>query len=297
MNTENRLSWEQVDIERKAGFKGGKYTGVNYNLTFFIAILFTVVIYGSLYPLYSGEGKSKAIADMFYERGYIPYAIAFFSSWSIAILIVKSFKIRLQKKTLEMQVVPMDHKFSLTPQTANVVIDNIYRVVDSPRHFVLFNRIDLALSNLKNIGRIGDVDEILRSHAENDENHMESSYTILKGFIWAIPVLGFIGTVIGLSEAIGGFGGVLEKSDEIDQIKDGLQSVTGGLSTAFETTLLALVFALLIQLITTMVKKKEEDFLDEAGEYCMRCVVAKLRLTEEPEELLKEEDLNDVASP
>ena len=66
-------------------------------------------------------------------------------------------------------------------------------------------------------------------------------------------------------------------------------------SSAFETTLLALVFALIIQLITTVIKKKEEDFLDEAVDYCMRSVVAKLRLTEGAEQY-KEEDLNEVAA-
>jgi len=291
----NLLSWEQTDIERKLGFKGGKHTSVNYNFTFLLAIVLTVGIYAAVYPLYGQEGSLGDIAKMFYDRGYIPYVICFLSAWSFGILIIKYMKIKFQRKTLSIQVVPMDHKFSLTPKTVNSVIDNIYKSVDSPKHFVLFNRIDLALSNLKNIGRVGDVDEILKSHAANDENHMESSYTILKGFIWAIPVLGFIGTVIGLSDAIGGFGAILNQSDKITEIKDGLQGVTGGLSTAFETTLLALVFALIIQLISTMVKKQEEDFLDETVDYCMRSVVAKLRLSDDADKWV-EEDLNEVAT-
>lgn len=289
------LSWEQTDIERKLGFKGGKFTSVNYNFTFLIAIALTVGLYGAIYPLYEQEGQLGALAKMFYDRGYTPYFITFLSAWSMGILIVKYMKVKFQRRTLEIQVVPMDHKFSLTPNTVSSVIDNIYKSVDSPKHFVLFNRIDLALSNLKNIGRIGDVDEILKSSAANDENHMESSYTILKGFIWAIPVLGFIGTVIGLSDAIGGFGAILSKSEELAEVKNGLKGVTGGLSTAFETTLLALVFALVVQLISTVIKKQEEDFLDEAVDYCMRSVVAKLRLSEDAHQW-KEEDLNEVAS-
>ena len=31
---------------------------------------------------------------------------------------------------------------------------------------------------------------------------MDTSYLMLSGFVWAIPVLGFIGTVLGLSDAI-----------------------------------------------------------------------------------------------
>jgi biopolymer transport protein ExbB/TolQ len=289
------LSWEQADIERKLGFKGGKFTSVNYNFTFLIAVVVTVAVYGAIYPLYEQEGRLGAFAAMFYDRGYTPYFITFLSVWSLGILFVKYLKVKFQRKTLKIQVVPMDHKFALTPKTVGSVIDNIYKSVDSPKHFILFNRIDLALANLKNIGRIGDVDEILKTSAGNDENHMESSYTIIKGFIWAIPVLGFIGTVIGLSDAIGGFGAILNQSEELAEVKNGLKGVTGGLSTAFETTLLALVFALVVQLISTVIKKQEEDFLDEAVDYCSRSVVAKLRLSDDAEQY-KEEDLNEVAA-
>ena len=109
--------------------------------------------------------------------------------------------------------------------------------VDDPRQFVVFHRITTALSNLRNLGRVTDVGDILRSQAETDESAMETSYSLLQGFVWAIPVLGFIGTVEGLSVAIGGFGGVLASSSDFEQIKVALRGVTGGLSTAFETTL------------------------------------------------------------
>ena len=36
--------------------------------------------------------------------------------------------------------------------------------------------------------------------------------TVLRGFIWAIPVLGFIGTVIGLTQAMGRFGAALKSA-------------------------------------------------------------------------------------
>ena len=84
-------------------------------------------------------------------------------------------------------------------------MSTINETVDNSKKFMLYNSIYLALSNLKTIGRVGDVSEVLRSHAEIDESHMISSYTIIKGFVWAISVLGFIGTVLGLSDAIGSF--------------------------------------------------------------------------------------------
>ena len=265
-----QLSWEQSDIERRVGFSGTRHTGAGMLFSLLIGIVLAATFYAGLYPI-----MEYHLGAIFYRRGVIPFVIVFFSSWSLAILFVKWRKLALQRCILRMQVVPHD--------SAHVVLDKIYSLVDHPKHFVLFNRIEVAISNLKNIGRIGDVDDILRSQADHDESSMESTYTLLKGFIWAIPVLGFIGTVIGLSAAIGSFGSVLGDTTDITRIKEGLGDVTAGLSTAFDTTLVALVFALVIQLLMTALKKQEEDFLDESVEYCLRFIVGRLRLEAGPD--------------
>ena len=267
------LSWSRRDIEQRLAFRGGRYTRVNNFLSALIGFVLTLLFYAGLLPL-----QGSAFAQMFTDRGPVPYAICFFSGWSVAILLLKSRKLALQKKALQYVVVPPDHNFILSSATVEVVTDQIYATVDDPKHFVLFNRIVIALSNLRNLGRVADVDDILRSQAAHDESSMQTSYTVVGGFIWAIPVLGFIGTVLGLSQAIGGFGGVLETAGEMSEIKIALQGVTAGLATAFQTTLEALVAALFIQLGLGFLRKSEEEFLDACSEYCVRHVVNKLRI-------------------
>lgn len=267
------LSWSRRDIEQRLAFRGARYTRVNNFLTCLMGAVLTIAFYAALLPLRETEW-----AKMFTDRGLVPYAICFFSAWSLSILFVKSRKLALQREALAYNVVPGDHDFVLSSATVDDVVDRIYQTVDDPKHFVLFNRIVIALSNLRNLGRVADVDDILRSQAGHDESTMETSYAVVAGFVWAIPVLGFIGTVIGLSAAIGGFGVVLETAGEIGELKMALQGVTAGLATAFQTTLQALVAALFIQLILAFQKKSEEEFLDSCSEYCVRHVVNRLRI-------------------
>jgi len=270
---EVKLSWTRQDIEQRLAFPGGRYTRVNTWLSALMGVLLTLLFYGVLLLF-----RKSAIADMFLNRGAIPYFIVLFSAWALAILFLKWRKLAFQRKTLAHAVVPADHDFVLSSATVEAVMNNIYRTVDDPKYFVLFNRIVIALSNLRNLGRVADVDDILRSQATHDESSMETSYALVRGFVWAVPVLGFIGTVLGLSQAIGGFGSVLQTAEDMTKIKSALQGVTGGLATAFQTTLQALVAALFIQLILTFLKKTEEEFLDACGEYCVRHVVNRLRI-------------------
>lgn len=292
----NRLSWAELDIEQRLAFSGGKHTHVNNLLSAIVAATLSVAFFALLIPV-----SDTQFAAMFTQRGVVPYAIVFFSAWSFAILFFKWRKLALQRRVLDYDVVPGDREFVLTPSTVEVVTDAIEDSVDDPRHFVLFNRIAIALSNLRNIGRVSDVDEILRSQAEHDESAMENSYSLLRGFIWAVPVLGFIGTVIGLSQAIGGFGGVLQSTSDISELKPALQVVTGGLATAFETTLEGLVAALAIQLLLTFLKKSEQEFLDACTEYCTRNIVNKLRVMpfqpEHDEPLLPQRRVEEAGAP
>ena len=121
---------------------------------------------------------------------------------------------------------------------------------------------------------------------------MDSSYTLVKGLIWAIPVLGFIGTVLGLSQAVGGFGAVVSSGADLETLKNALGGVTSGLGTAFETTLIALVAALVVQLLMTLLMRKEEQFLDECSRYCYENVTSKLRIFGEGET----DNLSDISA-
>jgi len=89
----------------------------------------------------------------------------------------------------------------------------------------------------------------------------ESSYSIPRIFIWAIPLLGFVGTVIGISGAVSGFSQVLETSGDVEAIKGGIGNVTTNLGLAFDTTLLALFLSVLIMIPLVLVERYESKLL------------------------------------
>lgn len=280
--TETLLAWSQQDIENRLAVKGGRYTDVNHVLAFFLGALVAGLVYALMVFVLIRLPGVSAVATMFMrpsnQFAVIPATIFFFGG--MAILFLKGRKLKFQRRALALSAVPAEPEFVLTETTAATVQARIHSLVDHPRHFVLLNRIDRALSNFKNIGQVHDVSSILRAQAENDEDQVASSYTVLNGLVWAIPVLGFIGTVLGLSLAIGRFTQTLQAAGDLTLIRNSLQGVTSGLATAFETTLIALSFTLLLQLAITFQQKREMAFLDECNDYCHSHIVSKLRLTE-----------------
>ena len=271
------LDWSRQDIEQRLLFPGGRHTRVNNLLTGLLGGILTASFFGLLQV---SAVRNSTVADFFINRGPTQFVVVFLFFWSLVILTIKWLKLRFQRKSLDVRVIPNEPGFTLSTATVARVLDHIHDCVDDPRHFILFNRIVVALANFRNLGHVGDVDVILRSQASQDESAMETSYALVQGFVWAIPVLGFIGTVLGLSQAIGEFTGVLGAAGDISHITSALKGVTGGLATAFDTTLVALVAALCIQMQMTVVKKEEEEFLDAAMEFGIRNVVGRLRIAD-----------------
>jgi len=276
------LSWVQSDVENRFGFKGGRYTSVNHAFAFLIGALLSAILYALMLLVFIHLPVVSKVATI-YMRPSNQFAVipaTFFFFGGLTILFLKGKKIQFQQRALALSAVPAEPEFVLTEATAATVLSRIHSLVDHPRHFVVLNRLDRALSNFRNIGQVNDVSAILRAQAENDEDQAASSYTVVNGLVWAIPVLGFIGTVLGLSLAIGRFTATLQSGGDLALIRSSLQGVTSGLATAFESTLVALTFTLILQLVITFQQKREMAFLDECNDYCHSHVVSKLRVAD-----------------
>ena len=276
------LNWLKMDPEAKWCLPAKKFTGVNSAVSFVLGIVFTLVFYAILFPF--KRIAASPMIDMFFhggpeQRSSIPYFTVFLTMWGLAFIVIKWQKLNVQRKALEYNLIPDNVKnFVLSSDNSAEVLYNIEKNVAMANGFLVLNRVQKALTNLKNIGRVSDVSSLLNDLATTDEKYTESTYTMVKGLIWAIPISGFIGTVLGLSTAVGGFGTVLAQGGDLETLKNSLSGVTSGLSVAFETTLIALVAAMVIQLLLTFLMQKEEAFLDECAGYCHKNVVEKLKM-------------------
>lgn len=276
------LNWKRLDPESKWCLPAKKFTGVNTALSFFGGVVFTLIFYAVLFPF--KRITTSPMIHMFFHGGQenrssIPYLTVFLTMWCLAFIVIKWKKLNIQRMALKYKLVP-DHVtgFVLSPDNSSEILYNLDKNVCMANGFIVLNRVKKALTNLKNIGRVSDVSSLLNDLAATDEKYTESTYTIVKGIIWAIPISGFIGTVLGLSEAVGGFGNVLAEGGNIETLKNSLGGVTSGLSVAFETTLIALVAAMIIQLLLTFLMQKEEAFLDECSGYCHKNIIEKLKM-------------------
>ena len=111
---------------------------------------------------------------------------------------------------------------------------------------------------------------LLNSSLELYLHEIDLRYSMMRYVVWAIPTLGFIGTVIGISLALA-FAGQVDVQDPTL-----LAELTKRLAVAFNTTLLALVMAAILVLIQHIVQAREEGALNEVGQYCLDNLINRL---------------------
>lgn len=242
-------------------------TEVSIGVSAAIGLVASVVFLALLWPFVKGGGE-RGLADLFLARGWVPYVLTFLMFWSFAILVLKFLKIRRQREAMYFDLLPREVAKVIDQKTVFDFEYHIKQLDLDRRDNFLVSRIMRALSFFSVQRDHDKTAQMLSSQSEIDATTVQSSYTLLMVFIWAIPILGFIGTVIGISDAVANFAGALDSAGEIAELKNHLGAVTGGLGVAFDTTLLGLVLSLLIMFPTSLLQKREEDTLNAVDEYC-----------------------------
>jgi biopolymer transport protein ExbB/TolQ len=124
----------------------------------------------------------------------------------------------------------------------------------------LAQRVAAVLDFLSQRRSAADLDDQLRALADADVGNLEGSYALTRFITWAIPILGFLGTVLGITGAIAGV-----KSDNLE-----LSQVTGGLANAFDATALALGLTMIVMFWSFLVERAEQEVLDAVDRFVER---------------------------
>ncbi|MFT5128459.1 MAG: biopolymer transport protein ExbB/TolQ [Rhodothermales bacterium] len=224
---------------------------------------FFLLWYGMLTPF-----QGSYVADLFFKRGWVPFALVFIMGWSFGILLIKLLKMRRQRAAMILDVLPSRLGEEINSENIETFIDHVDKLPERVHGSFMVMRIRRGLEHFSARRNNQEVVQLMGSQSEIDASAIYSSYALIKVFVWAIPILGFVGTVMGISEAISSFSNTLDQADDIEVLMGSIGKVTAGLGVAFDTTLVALVMSLIVSFPTRSMQKGEEDLLNRIDEYC-----------------------------
>ncbi|MBM81006.1 MAG: hypothetical protein CMJ78_10490 [Planctomycetaceae bacterium] len=252
---------------KKSWFRAGSGDSASSDVSLMascgIGFAMTIVWLMAMLPL-----RGNMFGQLFWDRVSIPFATTFLMFWSVGILILKWLSMKQQKESMLLHVLPTEVAEEITIGSLDRFVGHINSLPAAASESFLINRVLRGIEHFRVRKSAAETVTMMESQSAIDANNVFGSYAILKVFIWALPILGFIGTVMGVSAAVGGLASSLGNANDMTSMKGALNEVFDGLGTAFDTTLLALIMSMLVKIPTSALQKSEEDLISSVDEYC-----------------------------
>lgn len=232
-----------------------------------LGLAIAIAIYALLFPF-----QNSFIGVLLYDRGITQYLAIFFAGIVGSITLLKFIKIQTEAQAIGQLWIPPN--IALDDPTSRQLAKLEHNLSSSG--YLLTARCSRVLKAYLESGSRKTATELALDDSSFYLSASESSYSVPKILVWAIPLLGFIGTVVGISRAVNGFSGFLEEAAAIEQIKEGIGTVTSGLAVAFDTTLLALFLSVLVMIPLVLVERSESRLLLAVDVYINERLLPKL---------------------
>ncbi len=244
-----------------------------------LAVGFTVVLFGVVMAtpptahnfirdlLMGADVRDGKIIHLFLtERMIFQGSITLVWALSAATVILKIMRLKKERATFDEDVVP--EGLDLTDQAKVIEVYEKLKSNSDLTENLGLTRVARVLAMWINTGDFERTATYAHNQADLDALNSDSSFRRNRLLIWAMPLLGFVGTVFGVAAGIGGFAAFLKQSNVTpDQIKDQVGEITTGLAVAFYCTLLGLLTAGLAAFPSLMAERKEEEVLGEVDEF------------------------------
>ncbi|MGF1580505.1 MAG: MotA/TolQ/ExbB proton channel family protein [Gemmataceae bacterium] len=252
-------------------------------------LVLTVVIVGAIcVPIWQGLSPNLGAAmwsswspERWGRLLFGPEQIACYCcfTWGCLILFSRYAEVRRQRRSFKFNLLPTKEGDRILVEDARPLQRKSEQVMQDKGPFILGNMIRLALGKFILMRSSKDASEAVRTQAEVDLGRLVSTMATVHYLAWAIPAIGFLGTVRGLA-------GSLTMAGHTDlETAQLIHGATEHLNVAFDSTLIALVLSLGMMFLLHSVQREEEALVIDCQSYCTEHLVNRLY---EPEALLTE---------
>ncbi len=191
--------------------------------------------------------------------------------WGSFIIASRYLEVRRQRRAFALGLLPTEEGARILQEDARPLQRKMAQAVGR-RPYILTNMIRVALGKFAISRSCQDVSETVRTQAEVDQGRLVTSMATVNYLAWAIPAIGFFGTVRGLA------GSMTLAEQGGRQIRIATQHLT----VAFDCTLVALALSLVMMFFLHLLQRVEEALVIDCQQYCLEHLVGRIY---EPEPL------------
>jgi biopolymer transport protein ExbB/TolQ len=224
------------------------------------------------------QERAKAKVDAGYEipqsiyvilRDYEQESCFVLMFWALAILGYKAVATYRQRQQLDLDLVGLPEGTAVTIDSAKQTSALIRkRLPEKERGYLLARAMLSAIDRFSATRNVQDASSVVHIVCDAEAGQMDSELSIIRYIAWAIPSIGFIGTVRGIGDAL---------TQVHKAVSGDITGVTDSLGTAFNSTLIALLLSIVLMFLIHQLQAAQEQLVLETRRYCDDWFVRRLK--------------------
>jgi biopolymer transport protein ExbB/TolQ len=204
---------------------------------------------------------NRQFADLvkrYFTHHPVEYMETVMFSIGLAALLIKAFDTVAQRAGLG------ESLLGSVPRTANpadecgALLSRLDRLPGRRQGEYYVCRLRAALEHIRHRGSADTLDDELKYLSDVDASRAHAGYGQFRVIVWAIPILGFLGTVIGITMMLTGAAELANGPDQSAMFK-----IFEGLGLKFDTTALALTLSIILMFVHFYVEHGENSLLEQ----------------------------------
>jgi len=263
--------------------------GLIFSLGLIASFIFVGVLYGGLIrpaankaalaQTYGLDGESSSYGIFIILKDYEQQVCLSLFVWGIMILVYKFIMVHSEAKTLtrfapdsedtQAEIDLLCGARNISRERAETLSQAIDQKSESPdlKNKLLPYVMARGLERYHMTGNVPEATETIMGRLEVASEQQESELSMLRYLVWAIPSIGFIGTVRGIGVA-------LHRADEA--LQGDISGVTNALGVAFNSTLVALIISIILMLLIHLLQGSQEGLILRLQTFCREQIIDKL---------------------
>ena len=231
-----------------------------------VHMVYTTVIRPNADSILQAQAEQAASGEPFVQdrslyvvlRDYEQEACFILMFWALAIMALKTRTALSERQLLNQDFVQITQGMSVLPEDTRELARPIQALPDEQREALLPRTLLAALHRFSSTRNVQDVSEAVKSVCDAESDRLDSELSMVRYIAWAIPSIGFIGTVRGIGEALG---------QAYKAVEGDIAGVTTSLGVAFNSTFIALVISIVLMFFMHQLQLIQERLVLDTHSY------------------------------
>jgi biopolymer transport protein ExbB/TolQ len=178
--------------------------------------------------------------------------------WAIAIVGLKTHTALSERRLLNQSLMGIEEGTRVLPEDVRDYARPLQALPDAERELLLPRVLLAALQRFGTTRNVQDVSSTVKEVCEAEADRLDAELSMVRYIVWAIPSIGFIGTVRGIGQALG---------QAHRAVEGDIVGITDSLGVAFNSTFIALVISVLLMFLMYQLQLLQERLVLDTQTY------------------------------